>query len=169
VSEDVRGPLARAGIAALNVLLPGLGLLRLGFRQQALAFMAAPLLVLLLVLIFYALTPRLAFAGWAGAMALAVLAMLVIWAWSIALSWRRSRMRDEALPWWRRWYALVLWIAAGVLAAEAVRPILHAFYKPFYLPAESMGVELLPVERVRGRALFHTFGPSGRMGEALGR
>lgn len=132
-----RGAGARVGIAALNILWPGVGLLRTGNPRLAAAFMAAPLLALLAVVACYAVLPGLTFAGWAALMAMILIAFLGGILVSAILSWRRSSIRAGTTPWWSCWYAIVgAW--AALIAATFILPAPQAAYRNFYVPSESM-------------------------------
>ncbi len=137
---------ARVGIAALNLLLPGLGLQRLGDRRALYFLLLVPVL-LALTLAYYALGPELDFIAYA----IVSLALLVSYfsamVAAIALSWRRSR-DASARPWWSRWYAIVAAYAAVTLVGWVLVPRMHAYYKPFYIPSEAMAPTLLPNDRL---------------------
>jgi signal peptidase I len=138
MSDEVRGIPARIGIAALNLLAPGLGLLRVQRLRPAILFLLAPAATMGFVLLVYALSPVLDFRGWAALMAVCLAAILVIYLGPIAMSWRASRGAAVAGPWWSRWYGLS---AAFVLITAVNWPLpdlARSQYKTFYLPAESM-------------------------------
>jgi signal peptidase I len=149
VSEERRAVLSRIGIVALNALLPGLGLQRLGRFKAALLFMSAPFVGLTATLLYYVLAPSLSFAGYA----LTSIALLILYFGAIlisaAMSWRASRVRPEQAPHpWSRWYALLgIYVAVTVLGAMLV-PLMHGFYKPFYIPSEAMRPTLLVNDRL---------------------
>ena len=149
MSEGRRGIFSRIGIVALNLPLPGLGLQRLGRYKAALLFMLVPIAGLTAILLYYIVAPSLSFAGYAltsiGLLALYLGAILV----SAVMSWRASRLRPERSPGrWSRWYALLgIYVAVSAITATLV-PVLHGYYKPFYIPAESMMPTLLVNDRL---------------------
>lgn len=66
------------------------------------------------------------------------------------VSWRDSKLVDASLPWWSRWYTLVLaWLSVTVLSQLCVS-FAHHYYKPFYMPAESMAPTLEKNEKFVG-------------------
>ncbi|PSJ39370.1 signal peptidase I [Allosphingosinicella deserti] len=148
MSDARRGAGARIGIAALNLLVPGLGLLRLGHWKAALACaLAAPVACLLLVL-FYIAAPVLHFWGWAVSLGLVSLTIVLALAASIILSWRWSPLRPLERPVWQRWYAIVgLGLVAMLLVSE-VAGLPRLYYRSFYIPAESMNPLLLKNDRL---------------------
>lgn len=156
MSEDRREILSRIGIVALNLPLPGLGLQRLGRYKVALLFLSVPIAGLMAILLYYAVAPSLSFAGYAlttiGLLALYLGAILV----SAVMSWRASRLRPEGSPGrWSRWYALLgIYMAVTAITATLV-PVMHGFYKPFYIPAESM----MPTLMVNDRLVASMQGP----------
>jgi signal peptidase I len=142
MSETIRGIPARIGIAALNLLAPGLGLLRVQRLRIAILFLLAPAGTIALVLLVYALSPVLDFRRWAAIVAVCMIAILVIYLAPVVMSWRASRGAAVAGPWWSRWYGL---LAAFVLITAVNWPLAdlaRSHYQTFYLPAESMAPTL---------------------------
>ena len=134
-----RGALARIGIALLNFLAPGLGLLRIGRWQLAGASYGA----LLVAYIFVRFGPIAPFPVWAMVMFL----MITVFIFSIAASWWLSRIDDGARPAWRRWYA----IAGAALIAFGVNLVAldkdKIAYRNFYLPSDGMAPTLVKGDR----------------------
>lgn len=166
----MRGVPARVGIAALNVLLPGLGLQRLGQRRAFLFLLLMPALVAL-ALLYYVLAPELDFTGYA----ISTLSILIVYVAAIVvaivMSWRGSRAREAEPVWWTRWYALVGAYLAVSLVGYILVPLLHGYYKPFYLPSEAMAPTFVPYDRLialmsgpgelrRGDVILFTVGES---------
>jgi signal peptidase I len=148
VSESRRSVPARIGIAALNLIWPGLGLLRLRRTQAGLRLLAAPFLLTLATLAAYALLPVFTFVIWVVVLLLALLIGLGVYAVAIVMTWRASMARVPDPPWWARWYGL-LGIAIGCFAAYWPVPDLYlSYYRSFYLPAESMEPILLKGDRL---------------------
>jgi signal peptidase I len=134
---DARTNLARAGITALNLIAPGLGLLRLGNWRVAVPFLLAPFAMLALFTLGMGYFPITNY----GRAVFALVVVLGLWAaiyvTSAVLTWRDSRFRTPAQG-WSRWYGLTA-IAVGMLAvSQFAVPLMHHFYKPFYAPSESM-------------------------------
>lgn len=147
MSESVRPVWARLGLTLLNLLAPGVGLLGTHKGRLALAFLAAPSAFLLLVVLCYAAGPVLTPAGYAIIFALTILAVLILYIGSMVATWRTSRLRSDASPWWSRWYALLLAIVLAIAAANLLAVAGHAFYKPFYVPSEGMAPTLAKDDR----------------------
>lgn len=137
----------RVGIAALNLLAPGLGLLRLGRLGAALFFLLAFPLLLLVMSALFARFPELGFVAWAAIVGAAIILQLAICFVPMAIGWRRSRNRECRPAWWTRWYGLggawLLWMGA-VLAT----PDLRSHYRTFYLPSSAMAPTLVKNDRL---------------------
>lgn len=68
-------------------------------------------------------------------LAASLLAVVVV---ALVLTWRRSRAIRADTAWWSRWYALAPAGLLAYLAPTYAVDAVHRFYKPFYLPTESM-------------------------------
>ncbi len=132
-----RSKRARLGVTALNLILPGLGLIRVGDRRGAMLALVAPFALAVLVTVGLGHLP---ITGYGTALSALILVIAVLGATYIVpmmLTWRRSRHRAP-LHCWSRWYALIV-IAVVVLSLlQRVPPLLQHFYKPFYAPSDSM-------------------------------
>lgn len=146
----VRGVPARIGIAALNLLAPGLGLLRVQRLRAALVFLVAPFVLLGLLVLIYAIVPTLGFRAWAALVVSFLVAILILYVAPIVLSWRASRCVQTPAPWWSRWYGIVL-VLLIVIAVTWPLPDVTLGYRAFYLPAESMTPTLGVNDRVIAR------------------
>lgn len=138
---------ARIGIAALNLFMPGLGLLRLGRARAAFLCLGSVVAAYLLLILFYAVVPELGFTGYAILAGLLILALLGAIIASMRLSWRSSRERGPVGR-WSRWYVILLAVVAGALLFNLLTQLGHSFYKPFYLPAEAMAPTILENDRI---------------------
>ena len=134
---DRRSVPARVGVAALNLILPGLGLIRVGDRRgAALTFMAQ---FALAALVTFGLG-HLPITGYGVAVAALMLVIALpgaVYVVPIILTWRKSRLRGPT-RWWSRWYALALIVVVVLGLWERVPPMMHHFYKPFFAPSDSM-------------------------------
>jgi len=138
VSEEVRGVAARIGIAALNFIAPGLGLLRVQAGRAAAVLLLAPLALLALVVLAYLTLPTLTFARWATLLGVTLATLLATYLIAMVLSWRLSARRLPSGPWWSRWYGmtgivLIIWTLTALLP-----DVSQNTYKAFNIPAESM-------------------------------
>ena len=150
MNEDMtkRSTPARIGISALNLLAPGLGVLRLGHGSMGIAWLAAIPLMLVAVIILAALAPTATFVGAVIVAALILIIGLSVMIGSIITTWRGSAERSSPPFWWSRWYGLVLaWILSS-LASNLAMECAHSYYKPFYIPAESMAPTLVSNEKI---------------------
>ncbi|HEX8622505.1 MAG TPA: signal peptidase I [Allosphingosinicella sp.] len=147
MSEGVRPGWARVGVTLLNLLGPGVGLLRTGRGRLALAFLAAPSAFLLLVILCSAAGPVPTPAAYTGLFGATILVIVVIYAGSMAATWRTSRTRPDESRWWSRWYGLLLAIVLSIAAANLLTVAAHAFYKPFHVPSEGMAPTLVKDDR----------------------
>lgn len=142
-----RGKVARLGILLLSLLLPGLGLQRLGRFKWAFGFMAAQFLVGWLFWLRCAYGPLLTFWSWLTWVALGVVALLATYITALVLTWRASRLLIPRDGWLWRWYSVALvWIVMALLAS----PIgsFETYYRNFYIPSESMQPGLLIGDRL---------------------
>ena len=132
-----RTPAARVGVAALNLLAPGLGLARLGNWRGALPFLAAPFVLILLVTFGMGHFPITSY----GRVLLTLVVILglaaALYLIPIVLTWRESRLRSAAHG-WSRWYGLTAIAIAVLIATQVAVAAMHRVYKPFYAPSESM-------------------------------
>jgi signal peptidase I len=128
--EEARGVLPRLGIVLLNVLVPGLGLLRLGLWKLALAAFAA----LLALLLFFRGAPPVPLAALILIVGVGLLCLVA----SMWLSWRYSRVRETSRRWYAEWYT-VLGAAIIALAINGLFSDSGSFrYRSFYIPSEAM-------------------------------
>lgn len=150
---------ARLGVCLLNIITPGLGLLRLGKAKAALGFFAVQWMVTPLVILVYALLPHLTLPVFRWIIGSAFVAAILLYLGSIMLSWRGSVApppEPAIRPWWSRWYGLIL---ATLLLWTAMYPLTdwrEGYYRNFYIPAESMEPGLMVGDRfiadMRGHA-----------------
>ncbi len=136
--ESERRIPARAGIAALNLLMPGLGLLRLGNMRAAIGYIAAPFLAVALIWLVYGSVHRMTgvIYGLTAGAAIAIAALA--YGGSIVQSWRGSLVRHRPLRWWSRWYGLLAIVLAVDIAGWPLPDLLRSYYRNFSVPSESM-------------------------------
>lgn len=148
-SEVGRSLVARMGIAALNLLGPGLGVLRIERPRRALFWWLLGIAPILLMILVWAASPVLGFnalMAWVVIVSFTSLAALL---GSIRDSWRGSKgAAPAARPLWSRWYAIVLAAILSNLVVQLVVSGAHRFYKPFYIPSEAMMPTLLKNDRL---------------------
>lgn len=148
MTEARRGTAARLGLAALNLLWPGLGLMRIGRGTPGMLVGAIPLTALLLGCIATAVAPGVAGPETAMVAVVAILAAAIVA--STAWTWRLSEVSQRPAEWWSRWYSLAfLWVAA--LFAALVSPNPFGYPKLFYMSAEGMAPTLSRHDRFVAR------------------
>jgi signal peptidase I len=129
---------ARIGIAALNLLTPGLGLLRLGRLRPGLAFalsgVAITGLAALASMGLPTLTSEVCFAIFVLALPVGLSLLLA----PMIMGWRPSRTKGWSMPWWSKWYSLTALVLIMQVATSFGLKIVHGFYRPFYIPSEAM-------------------------------
>jgi signal peptidase I len=145
---ESRGTAARIGIVALNLISPGLGLLRVQQGRAAAIFLIAPWIFVAGLTAASLLLPAPGFFAWVAFMALALIALLAVFVAAMLLSWQKSARRLPANPWWARWYGIAgilitAWTLTALLPDE-----LRSAYRTFYVPAEAMAPTLLKDDRL---------------------
>ncbi|HEX8623628.1 MAG TPA: signal peptidase I [Allosphingosinicella sp.] len=143
-----RSAWARLGIVALNLLQPGLGLLRIGRLRLALLFLFTPLLVYALLLSWYAAGPVMTLTGYAVSSILVLTVAAGLYLLSMLFSWRGSALCGSPEAWWSRWYGIAALALTAIAVSWPLPGIAHRFYEPFYMPAESMAPTLLKGDRI---------------------
>ncbi|TCP91804.1 signal peptidase I [Sphingomonas sp. PP-CE-1A-559] len=133
---DRRSVPARVGITALNLILPGLGLVRIGDWRGAL-FFVAPVALGALITFGFGHLPITGFGTAVSALVLVTVLLAAMYIAPILLTWRQSRHRIPS-RWWSRWYALMPMTVVVLGLLQSVAPLMHHFYKPFYAPSDSM-------------------------------
>ena len=133
---DRRSVPARVGVAALNLILPGLGLIRIGDWRGAL-FFVAPVALGALITFGFGHLPITGFGTAVSALVLVTVLLAAMYIAPILLTWRQSRHRIPS-RWWSRWYALMPMTVVVLGLLQSVAPLMHHFYKPFYAPSDSM-------------------------------
>lgn len=143
-----RGALARIGIVALNLIVAGLGLVRLGDWRRGLAWMIVQqnFGLALTALVYYARPPSF---GQFVVVGIAVLMIYAaIWIVPMAATWRRSARTALAQPRWSRWYSIIAIILAVWAINFSIPPLSPTYYKTYFLPAEGMLPTLAVNDRI---------------------
>lgn len=136
-TTDRRGYRARAGITALNLIAPGLGLIRVGHWRSGMLFLSAPFALAALVTFGFGHLPVTSYASTVSALVVVIALLASLYIAPASLTWRESKIRLPAHG-WSRWYGLSM-IAAVVLGLWQVAPaLMHRFYKPSFAPSASM-------------------------------
>lgn len=133
-----RDTLSRVGIVLLNVLAPGLGLLRTGRWRLALTCLVAPFAIIAAAALVALSTPRATPIGYAIGAGLVLLALLAVYAVAAITSWRTSGVAPAEPPIWSRWYVLLAALAVTMLAQPLFAVMGDRTYKTFSIPSEAM-------------------------------
>ncbi|WP_157175765.1 signal peptidase I [Sphingomonas prati] len=159
-----RSPLRRVGVAALNLLGTGFGLLRVGRARDAAIQMAVPIVVLYASALLFRVMPTATFRWGLVYVTIVVMIYLATLVTAVRLTWRYRAVRPATRPWWSRWYGILLaWILSGLAIGPAVT-LCHQIYKPFFTPSESMGPTLALNEKFIAEMRFR--GPA-RIGDVV--
>ena len=145
---------ARVGVTALNLLLPGLGLIRLGHGREGILIGAGALAMIWLMAGLAVALPVGTFAMQGLILAWFYLVYLTFLLFSLVRTWPKSR-RDRGDQWWSRWYAIILWWLLGITSSFGSSGLLHLSYRPFYVASESMIPTLMKNEKLIGDMRWH--------------
>ncbi len=150
LAPNHRLTVARLGVVALNILQPGLGLMRLSKWQPALVFWLLSFAALLALFIAFHTIQDITFTVYLGLVATLALSALCIVLGSMIVTWRRSAVVDPSPKWWSRWYGLVvIYIFAAGLALSAGDP--RSYYRTFYAASASMAPALETGDKFVGK------------------
>jgi signal peptidase I len=140
--DKKRGVPARVGVVLLNLLAPGLGLLRLARWNTALLLFSISTIVLL----FWRFGPPVPFSVLIATLVLG-LASLGAGIW---LTWKFSRELTTDRPRYARWYGVLGAATVAIIINIALTNPEHRRYRSFYMPSESMAPSLLTNDRLIG-------------------
>ncbi|USI73673.1 signal peptidase I [Sphingomonas morindae] len=128
---------ARIGIAALNIVTPGLGLFRVGAWRAGLGFLVAPAVLMALLGVAMGYAPVTSYSSAIVAIAVISAAIAALYIAPILLTWRKSKFRSPPYS-WSRWYGLVAISVAVAILMQFPAHVLDHSYKAYFAPAESM-------------------------------
>ncbi|PZU11529.1 signal peptidase I [Sphingomonas sp.] len=132
-----RGFLARIGIVALNLITPGLGLIRLNDWRTGVPLLFAPFVVVILFVFGQGNFPIVGYFSATIALVLTFISLAALYLIPITLTWTRSRVRAP-LKWWSHWYSILAIAVSVLLLMQFMPPLMQNFYKGYYLPSDSM-------------------------------
>jgi signal peptidase I len=142
-----RSTAARVGVTLLNLLAPGLGLLRIGRLRPALVTYGATLGASLLFIASLSATSNIGFAPYAALLCFLIVVTLASFGGAMWLTWRGSRQVTQPRPIWSRWFAVVGAMVAVFGLNWALTDTSQSLYKNFYLPSEGMEPTLYKNDR----------------------
>lgn len=128
---------ARIGVAALNLITPGLGLVRIGRWRAGLLAAVLPGLIILGLAATGTAAPPIGFYTFVIVVGLMLVGGAVLYSLTLIMTWRGSGV-VYAPRWWSRWYALIgLWLVMALFDNGAIA-LMHRVYKVYYAPSASM-------------------------------
>jgi signal peptidase I len=142
-----RSTQARIGITLLNILLPGLGLIRLGHGREGGLIAASTLLASWLLAGLCHVAPVGSFAMQVSIYTLFLLLYLLFLLFSLFRTWPRTR-RDRGDAWWSRWYAIILWCVVSVASSAGSSTLTRTSYRTFYIASVSMAPTFIKNEKI---------------------
>lgn len=150
-TDRLRGIPARIGICLLNLIAPGLGLIRLSrFRSGLIAIMTSALSAAALPTVF-AWSEELQASGYLTTISVVVGLVAVNLCVTIRLSWRWSRGEVAHPQIFSRWYGIVgAWLVMQ-LAFWPLPDLARSYYHPYFAPSVSMA----PTIEVGDRFVAH--------------
>lgn len=138
---------ARIGITALNLIAPGLGLLRLGDWRLAVMFLLAPFALAMPVTFGMGHLPITSYGRAVLALVMILGLAASLYVLPAVLTWRKSRFLLPPQA-WSRWYIVVAVAILVVSLSQFTTPLMQSFYKPFYARSESMSPTLVKGDKL---------------------
>jgi signal peptidase I len=148
VTTRQRGAAARLGLTLLNLLAPGLGLLRIGDKRRALIIYGITICVLLSVIAAFAATSNISFVAYAVLVAVALMVTLVTYITSMWWTWSESEVDAQPRHIWARWYSIIGAMLLSFVISWLLTSISKNLYHNFYLPSEAMEPTLMKNDRL---------------------
>jgi signal peptidase I len=155
-----RGVWARIGICCLNILQPGLGLVRLQRYTLGFGFFAFSLALFVGLYLAYQFGPQLTYRGFITLVVGCVIWLMIAWGGSILITWRSSAEVGPRQGWLWRWYGLLGVVVLNSALTSPLPDIFDGSYRNFYLPSDSMAPVLVRDDRIF--AMMHGFGQIAR-------
>ena len=138
-----RGTMGRIGVALLNVLGTGLGLLRLSRPRAWLGYVLLQAVVSAIFFATVMLVRNISFAGFATLAGISLFSSTAIWLGAVVHSWRASACIEPTPRWYSRWYGILLaWAVLGAISYPLPDLVRH-WYGTFHAPSESMSPSVL--------------------------
>jgi signal peptidase I len=144
---EQRGLAARVGVTLLNLLAPGLGLLRIGRLQPALVVYGAALGALLVFVAALSTTKNISFGAYAALAGFLLVVTLATYTGAMWRTWRDSRHLILPRSVWARWYSIIGAALTAFALSWALTGISQTLYRNFYVPSEAMEPTLYKNDR----------------------
>jgi signal peptidase I len=138
MTEQRRGLPARIGVTLLNVLAPGVGLLRVGQLRRGLILYGFSVATLPTFIMVLALTQNISFVAYVAAIGIVVLTTLAVLIVAIWSTWRASGILPLRRPLWSHWGFIVGAILLSIAIDAPFTDLRKTSYRSFYMPSESM-------------------------------
>lgn len=138
MNERARRIPARIGVTALNLLAPGLGLLRVQRLRPALILLFAPVIAMMLLFLAQSFLDRLEFVQWIVLLTFLLIVAIGAYIASGILTWRASKRNSSAGPWWSRWHGILGALILVTLLIDLSSDLARSRYRNFYLPTDNM-------------------------------
>lgn len=147
LNSPPRALAARVGICLLNLLQPGLGLIRIGRYAIGAVLLGANVVFAAALTALRAADVTITYDRYVLGVALLIVVVLVLYGAAIMLSWRHSPALTERKGWLWRWYGVLgLW---GLVAAVSwpFTSYTHGRLHNFYIASLAMAPTLLQNDR----------------------
>jgi signal peptidase I len=138
VSERRRGWPARIGVTLLNLLAPGLGLLRVAQLPRAMIAYLAVVGAFLFLIAAESTTENIGFVVYSLLVAMVLVVVLTAYAVSLWWTWRHSIEVIEPRPTWSRWYSILIALFLSFAVSWVLTSASKTLYHNFYVPSEGM-------------------------------
>lgn len=148
MSEKQRGLPARVGISLLNLLAPGLGLLRTGEWRRAASLYLIAVAGMVVLIVGFSTTQTISFEAYASLVGIVIATSLATYVLAIWWTWRQSVTIIEPRPIWSRWYSIIAALLLAFGLSWILTGILQGLYRNFYLPSEAMEPTLNKADRL---------------------
>lgn len=155
--HPLRGTAARIGIVLLNLIEPGLGLVRLGKLRLGATIAALSVGLGWFLTLAAAHGPTLTFRSLVIGLAIFVPLSLAIYVWAFVASWRTSRLMLPRSGQSWRWPGLLIFVAVVVLAGWPFSDGIRGEYRTFWIPSEAMVPTFMVGDRITAK--MRDFGP----------
>ena len=148
LNSPPRALAARVGICLLNLLQPGLGLIRIGRYAIGAALLGANVVFAAILTALRASDVTVTYDRFVLGVAFLIVVALLLYGAAIVLSWRNSAMITKRKGWLWRWYGVLgLW---GLVVAVSwpFTDYTHGRLHNFYIPSLAMVPTLLRDDRI---------------------
>ncbi|WP_295527855.1 signal peptidase I [Novosphingobium sp. Chol11] len=155
-----RRSITRIGICILNIVHPGLGLIRLQRYKTGFSFIVLNFAIFFTVIAVYWGVSQISYNIFVALFAFVFAGVLTAFGGSLILTWRWSAEFGSRKGWLWRWYGILgLWLVLSALFSPFLG-LAEGSYRNFYLPASSMAPTLEQNDRLIAK--MRDIGPIAR-------